>query len=377
MKTIFFFSLILHFSFKLAAQNVGIGTTTPSAKLEVHHRSSSAFGLKLIDSSSNISGSLQFQNINYTTGIRLQGFAASNFNNGQYLDIRSDTAITATFKGNGFMGVRNLEPTYPLDVTGDINTTGALRVNGNPGSNGQFLRSNGSGGMAWADICNYQNMATFTSGSGSWAVPVGVTKVWVEAWGAGGGGSWYSGGGGGGYISAFFTVSNGNSISYTIGAAGASGGATSGNGGNTTIGYSPTPVSLSANGGTGSSLTGSFVLGGNGGLASATGTNSYFSSYGQSGQVTRSRAFQVSATSFYEEITGGNGGNAGNTTATGGNESFMIINMSSASTARASSGDSGNPPGGGGGSGYIALLNPTAASSSGGPGAQGRVVIHY
>lgn len=97
------------------------------------------------------------------------------------------------------VGIGNTNPQYPLDISGDINTTGALRANGNAGANGQVLRSNDDGTMAWADMAEYKNMATFrTAGSGNWTVPIAVTKVWIEVWGAGEGGNYYSGGGGSG-----------------------------------------------------------------------------------------------------------------------------------------------------------------------------------
>lgn len=149
MKKLFLLINLFAIIAPITAQNIGIGTATPAAKLEVHHRSNTAVGLKLVDSATNLSGTLQFQNINFSRGIRASGFAASNFNNGQYLDIRTDSIVGATFKGNGFTGIRNLEPAYPLDVSGDINTTGRLLLNGAAGSVGQVLTSNGSADPAW------------------------------------------------------------------------------------------------------------------------------------------------------------------------------------------------------------------------------------
>jgi hypothetical protein len=132
------------------AQNIGIGTTSPQGKLQVNHRSSSAApGLLLLDSSTNFAGTLNFQHLNNTRKITLQGFTVSNFSNGQYLDVKSDSQYIATFKGDGFLGVRNTDPSYPLDVVGDINTTGALRLNGNPGVQGQVLTSSGTSDPVW------------------------------------------------------------------------------------------------------------------------------------------------------------------------------------------------------------------------------------
>jgi cytoskeletal protein CcmA (bactofilin family) len=122
--------LFLLVPFFINAQNVGIGTAAPTSKLQIHHRSSIAPGLKLVDSATNMAGAIQFQNINFSRGMMLSGFSASNFNNGQYVDIRSDSTIGATFKGNGFTGIQNLDPSFPLDVNGTTNINGTLQLKG-------------------------------------------------------------------------------------------------------------------------------------------------------------------------------------------------------------------------------------------------------
>jgi hypothetical protein len=43
-------------------------------------------------------------------------------------------------------------PDHPLDVTGDINLTGALRANGSTGTSGQVLTSTGGGAMSWTTV---------------------------------------------------------------------------------------------------------------------------------------------------------------------------------------------------------------------------------
>jgi hypothetical protein len=49
----------------------------------------------------------------------------------------------------GKIGILNTNPSYPLDVTGDINVTGGLRANGSSGTIGQVLTSSGGGAMSW------------------------------------------------------------------------------------------------------------------------------------------------------------------------------------------------------------------------------------
>lgn len=87
-------------------------------------------------------------------------------------------------------------------------------------------------------------VTTYTSGSGNWTCPAGVTSVYVECWGGGGGGGYVQGnaygkalsggGGGGAYAAGLVSVTPGNSYPYTVGAGG-SGGKPSGNGGETTF----------------------------------------------------------------------------------------------------------------------------------------------
>src|SRR5690606_28610104 len=66
----------------------------------------------------------------------------------------------------------------------------------------------------------------YTSGSGTWTAPAGVTSVKVECWGGGGGGgastsAGWSGGGGGEYASEVISVTPGNGYAYSVGAGGA------------------------------------------------------------------------------------------------------------------------------------------------------------
>ena len=54
--------------------------------------------------------------------------------------------------GTGNVGINNASPAYKLDVTGDINFTGALRANGTAGTTGQVLVSQGTSNPVWSDI---------------------------------------------------------------------------------------------------------------------------------------------------------------------------------------------------------------------------------
>jgi hypothetical protein len=319
---------------------------------------------------------VKFRNVNHTTGMLLLGSSVSNFNNGQYLYIKSDSAVTATFKGNGRMGVNNLEPVHTLDVNGDINTTGALRVNGTEGSDGQVLLSNGNGTMSWGDMCQYKSFVTLRSiATLTWTVPTGVTKILVEVWGAGGGGNVLAGGGAGGYIKAHFTVNPGDLISYATGDGGTGAvSTTASNGTNSfcTIGGK----NLTANGGQGALfLTASNGQGGSGGSYSVTGSfANYAGLTGGSGKSQERSYYQYNATTYYENGKAGAGGDAPVNPGSGGDGQTYLYNTTGAVLIfRNGNPASGRVPGGGGASG----VQYGATNIGGGSGAGGQIIIYY
>ncbi len=278
------------------------------------------------------------------------------------------------------VGIGNTNPQYPLDISGDINTTGTLRANGNAGTNGQVLRSNGNGTMAWADMSEYKNMATFrTAGSGNWTVPAGVTKVWIEVWGAGAGGNYYAGGGGGAYVSGILTVAAGSGIFYSVGAGGAGGFENATNGTLSSI-TSDAGITLTAGGGVAPTYTAGppGVIGnGFGGnySVSPVGFLSFYGVRGQNGQVAQSIVLTFPSASF-EVTNGGRGGDAGHTINTGGAANTSYYNLTSSTLVRYSNTLANPvPPGGGGGSGLRPLIG--ALALGGATGAEGMVIIHY
>ena len=119
----------------------------------------------------------------------------------------------------------------------------------------------------------------YTTGSGTFTIPAGVTKLKVTVTGGGGAGgdnnsANYGGGGGGAGGTAIKYLSGltpGNTLSYSVGAAGtASDGATGGNGGDSTVSSgTQTITTITGGGGVGGygGGTGPYVVGGLGGTA--------------------------------------------------------------------------------------------------------------
>jgi hypothetical protein len=274
------------------------------------------------------------------------------------------------------IGIGTPTPAEKLDVNGNINVNGTIKVNGIDGTAGQILMKNSTGTLVWGNPEEFKNFVTFGSGSGSWTVPAGVTRVYVEAWGGGGGGNWYAGGGGGGYVCGIITVTPASSITYQVGAEGAGSGNTGTNGGSSTVTYSPASITFTAQGGFGATFSSPFAFVGSGGPFSATGTFSYAGVNGTSGFPSVANIIQSSATAFHEISGGGNGGDAANGGGKGGRGSYQIFTISPVAGLRIVFGTNGGRPGGGGGSGYLGTVG-SSGNGNGSGGGIGMVVIRY
>ena len=155
------------------------------------------------------------------------------------------------------VGINKPNPAQPLDINGNVNVDGRIMVNGTAGTTGQVLKTASSGATVWANMGDYTYVSSFTQ-NGSFIVPTGITRILVEAWGAGGGGSSGGGGAGGMYILSVETVTPGQTLTITVGTGGANattfpGAAT--DGGSTIIGGSSPFVSLTVAGGKGAFST--------------------------------------------------------------------------------------------------------------------------
>ena len=129
--------------------NVGIAVAAPAARFQVNHNSLINTGISLVDSGFVSAGVMQFKIAYLTSGMSISGFASSNYSLHKSLSIKSDSMTVLTVGGQGYVGIRDFSPNYPLDINGDINTTGRLLINGNSGTGGQVLTSNGTGDPTW------------------------------------------------------------------------------------------------------------------------------------------------------------------------------------------------------------------------------------
>jgi len=280
------------------------------------------------------------------------------------------------------VGVGTTTPAEKLDVNGNLNISGQLKVNADSGKASQVLMKNAGNNLVWGDISEYKNMAEYDCGniafspglsncSQGWTVPTGVTKVLIECWGGGGGGCSLTGGGGGSYISCILTVTPGDLITFTIGAGGVYGTSTTFGivGGATSFTYGG--FNYFATGGQGGPFGDPFSTNVNsatiplGGLFGSSAPNNFIGFNGQAGGLSKLSFTQTGATEFARIVEYGNGGDAAILPNSGAKGGYRI---SSASYLQNMYGAQQAPlPGGGGSADY----------GYGWSGRGGRVIVHY
>ena len=180
--------------------NVGIGTTSPAYKLQVVQSSNggdagtfpeisvaNSYDSTGINDFSFAGYALSASNGDSTSELFIDG--SGLFNNGTpdtYLRVNTNhpllfgTNLTERMRisAGGNVGIGTTSPAYKLDVYGDINTTGTIRLSGvdygtyfpylitSAGTSGQLWQSDGSGAGAWANTSSL-GFGTGTVNSGT------------------------------------------------------------------------------------------------------------------------------------------------------------------------------------------------------------------
>jgi hypothetical protein len=287
------------------------------------------------------------------------------------------------------VGIGTTTPVEKLDVTGNINVSGTIKANGVDGQPNQVLMKNNSGVLAWGNMSEYKNMATFTDTTATvtWPVPPGVTKVWVELWGGGGAGL-EAGGGGGGYLSVIVNIIQGENVHITVGKGGVDNPTISSTSAlaksGTVSRFEHAGTNYDANGGTGAgnSTALSYVqyTPGRGGSfflstpATASPRGTFYAEAGESGGPLVLEYQQLTSNQYAQLRKYGDGGGAANNThyrSKGAVEQYMFI-VSPPSNGRSYyvAARPGSFPGGGGSGG-------PDLSSDQREGANGLVIVHY
>lgn len=269
----------------------------------------------------------------------------------------------------GFVGINKSNPQATLDLGGNMAITGEIKPGGISGTAGQILQNNGNGTMSWFDKCDFPNSRIYYQGSNmTFTVPNGITKLWIEVWGAGAGGNSLGGGGGGGYASMVAAVVPNSAFTVTVGQGGNGGSnfATSGGGSSVDNGN----YNVIAYGGHeygNETATASSVFIGGIGSADHTFRNGIF------GHSIRQRSIQLGSQNFFYIVEGGEGGD------TYGPENVGSAGVYTGPGVPYKIPEKGKIPGGGGGAGGV-IINSTGSvitNNSGSNGADGRVIIHW
>ena len=154
----------------ITGQNVGIGTTTPLSRLHVISDNPNTIR---IDGPNGMFISL------YEAGV-YRGYMGSYGANAEDVDFGTGSTNTTgklhltikasprlTIGSNGYVGINNVSPAWPLDVNGSMQLNGRLVVNGTSGSAGQVLMSQALAPPSWETLSSpFSNDVRFSfSGS--------------------------------------------------------------------------------------------------------------------------------------------------------------------------------------------------------------------
>jgi hypothetical protein len=166
-----------------AAQNVGIGTPMPAARL---HIGSNDSALLLLQNNNILStdtkSAIIFRTGTWYTGsIQSIGTSVNEARLGFFTYSSTNPTLlkeSMSILDGGFVGIGNTAPEYELDVNGSINLTANLLVNGVAGNPGQALHSNGSSNApTWNYVAGSQGFHTYSGGNQTILPGVAATLV--------------------------------------------------------------------------------------------------------------------------------------------------------------------------------------------------------
>lgn len=153
--------------------NVGIGTTTPQYSLDVNGSSVFRNHMYVPGNSTiyNAGGSNGTNIVNGNTQLSIGHGGGSNItlSGSGYLDYQIGGSSKMRVISNGNVGIGTTTPNELLSIAGNINLTGALKINGNAGTLGQVLQSTGTG-VQWVAT---STLGISGGGSGSGTVNLG------------------------------------------------------------------------------------------------------------------------------------------------------------------------------------------------------------
>jgi hypothetical protein len=225
----------------------------------------------------------------------------------QHIFFCASLLLCATWALGQQVGVGTNSPTERLDVNGNVNVRGQLKINGQGGQPGQVLQMGANGLQQWTSAFGYKNRKDFYTNS-TFTVPAGVTEIMLIGVGGGGGGAKGGGGASGSMCLVRVKVVAGNvfNIQPALRVLGAATENESGADGSNTQVSGPAGFVMVASGGLGAthSHPGDSFWGG------VAGDSIFYaeSQLGQYGEVTKETYMQRLANEFVTVRQYGNGG---------------------------------------------------------------------
>jgi hypothetical protein len=110
---------------------ISSGTFSPTGKMQLNHRSSAVSpSLNLVDSTVNGASIMQLRNLTSGNYWQIRGLAHSTTPASSLLDFATQSGVQMTLTGTGNLGIGDTSPDEKLAVSGNISSTGIIRLTG-------------------------------------------------------------------------------------------------------------------------------------------------------------------------------------------------------------------------------------------------------
>ncbi|MES2772703.1 MAG: hypothetical protein V4722_00870 [Bacteroidota bacterium] len=143
---------------------VGIGTPNPTGRMQINHSSGNGSpAIFVLDSLNGNGNILSVAKEGVANNLRIVAVPAPNSAN-SYIGFISQLDSVMWIRGNGRIGINNPNPANTLDIVGDVNVVGSLKMGNTGGLAGQVLASNGNNPSVWKYLDSSFGFNVYNSG---------------------------------------------------------------------------------------------------------------------------------------------------------------------------------------------------------------------